>query len=326
MKTTILKALRESGGDYLSGQTLSEALGVSRTAVWKAIGGLREEGYEIESHRRLGYRLMETAPRLTEEDLALALRPMGIETIRYRETLTSTNDEAKALAASGADLPGVVVSIEQTSGRGRRGRQWLSPKGDGLYISFFLAPEIAPERAASLTHLAAYAVNGALAHLIDREVGIKWPNDLVIGGKKVVGILTELSAEVGSLNYVVVGIGLNLKQTTFPEALREQATSLVLEGIEPPDGIELAREISARFLDAVHLYEETGTLAHVLPALREASVTLGRRVRILRPESTIETKALDLDEEGALVVESPEGGTERIYFGEVSVRGLAGYA
>lgn len=326
MKTTILKALRESGSEYLSGQTLSEALGVSRTAVWKAIGALREEGYAIESHRRLGYRLTETAPRLTEEDLVLALGPLGIRTVRYRERLGSTNDEAKGLGSGGAALPGVVVSSEQTAGRGRRGRQWLSPKGEGLYISFVLSPAIAPERAASLTHLAAYAVHGALLRLTGAKIGIKWPNDLVLDGKKVVGILTELSAEVGSLNYVVVGIGLNLKQRLFPEALRQQATSLLQEGIEPPEEIALVREIAKSFFEAVAVYEREQNLEHVLPVLREASVTLGHRVRILRPEQTIETTALDLDEEGALVVEGPDGGTERIYFGEVSVRGLAGYA
>ncbi len=226
----ILGFLAESGEDYTSGEALSGKLGLSRTAVWKRVEALRTKGYRIDAVPARGYRLVGVPDRLTSLELAplLSTRELG-RTIHHHESLGSTNEVAFRLAQDGAEHGEVVVAEQQTAGKGRRGRVWVSPPGLNLYFSAILRPELPPQRAPELTLVAAVALAEALREF-GTEAAIKWPNDVQIEGRKVAGILTELSAEPERVHFVVVGVGVNLNSQAghFPEELREVATSLAL--------------------------------------------------------------------------------------------------
>lgn len=218
MRTELLKILRESD-DYVSGQQLCDQFGVSRTAVWKAISQLREEGYDIEAVKNRGYKLGsgETPDLLTASEIVSRLHTeqMGKNCI-FLESVDSTNNYAKRIAEQGAETGTLVVAEEQTGGKGRRGRSWETPKGANIAMTILLKPQIRPEHASRLTLLMAMAVVRGIQSVTGLEAGIKWPNDVVVDGHKVCGILTEMSTEVDYINYVVIGTGINVNQTEFP--------------------------------------------------------------------------------------------------------------
>ena len=229
MKTRILKELKEAG-DYISGQELCEKLQVSRTAVWKHIKALREEGYRIDSVTNKGYKLLDSPDSITAEEIGSDLDTEWLgRNLRYYETIDSTNLEIRRLAEEGAPHGTTAVAEEQTSGKGRRGRSWLGKAGCGIWMSFLLRPQIAVENSSMLTLITALAVEKAVGEETGLQCQIKWPNDIIVNGKKLCGILTELSAQMDELNYVVVGIGINANMQEFPDDLRDKATSLRIE-------------------------------------------------------------------------------------------------
>lgn len=325
MRTKVLKALKESNERYLSGEELSQKIGVSRTSVWKHIKKLRQEGYHIESVASRGYRLIEETDVLSEAELELAIQEIQIiDSVTYLKTVGSTNSYAKKMAdqiKNGA----LVISDEQTGGRGRLGRNWVSPPATGIWMSLILMPDIAPYEASKITQIAAAAVTKALALTTGMEFAIKWPNDILLNGKKVCGILTEMSAELNSINYLIVGIGINVNMDVFPDEIKEIATSLRIESGKQHRRHAIVAEILKQFEALYKDFLTTKSMEKALVICRLKSAVLGKNVRIIKKNQTMEAKAIDISSDGELIIEKSDGQQERIFSGEVSVRGLDGY-
>ena len=326
LRDDVLALLRQQEGRPLSGEAVSQALGVSRAAVWKAMERLRQEGYLISSAPRKGYWLERSPDRLSAGELARPGRRVGRELVCL-ETVDSTNNDLKRRAVGEAPDGLVVVAEEQTGGRGRRGRSFASPAGKGLYLSALLRPSCTLEQLPALTAWSAVAVCDAVEALCGVRPGIKWPNDVILEGRKLCGILTELEleAESGALRYVVVGIGLNLSQTEadFGPELAPTAISLAQALGAAPRRAEAARAL----LDGLdRLYadfprEQAGWLARY----RADCLTVGRPIRVLSAGGAREGTALGVEEDFSLRVAWKDGGEEVLSSGEVSVRGLLGY-
>ena len=325
MKAEIIRKLKETDG-YVSGQQLCETLGVSRTAVWKAIRRVRDEGYQIEAVRNRGYRLLRTADVLTETECRsdLAGRWLGNPFYFFDET-DSTNTQAKLLAERGAPEGTLVLAETQTAGKGRRGRSWVSPPGDGLWFSFVLRPSIRPSVTPMLTLVAAMAVAAGIEDVTGLPARIKWPNDIVISGKKAVGILTELSAEALETNYVIVGIGINVNTTDFPEEIRKTATSLYLESGVYFNRSSIVAAVMKRMEPYYKTYLSTVSLAELRDEYMKRLVSLDRDVVVLEPQRERRGVCEGIDHNGCLLVRGEDGSVERVMSGEVSVRGIYGY-
>lgn len=325
-KDAVLELL--AGGGYVSGQRMSEQLGLSRAAVWKAIDRLRAEGYTIESATNRGYCLTGWPNRLTREGVVRLLEGHPWQDrVQVLSAVDSTNNYAKAAAAQEAPHGTVILSDYQSGGRGRRGRSFSSPKGMGVYCSVVLRYDVPPEKLLHLTTVIAEATRRAITAVTGLDVGIKWTNDLVLERRKLCGILTELSleAETGLTGYVIPGIGVNCGQRPgdFPPEIRNMAISLEQALNGPVDRCALAAEMVRQYhLAAGDMLTDPGPW---LEGYRAHSVTLGRDVQILRGDTVRQAYAEDIDDEGGLVVRFPDGTREIIRAGEVSVRGLYGY-
>ena len=324
MKQEILRLLKEEKG-YVSGQALCDRFQVSRTAVWKAVRQLEEEGYAIEAVRNRGYRLTGCPDRLTEEELGSEICGWAGRSICYREETESTNDLAKKLAAEGCPEGTLVTADYQSAGKGRRGRAWSSPKGEAVYMSLVRRPDLPPASASMVTLVGAMAVTAAVGRETGLSCQIKWPNDVVSGGRKVCGILTEMSAELDCIHYIVMGMGINTGQREFPEELREKATSLLLECGRPVNRCRLAAAVLEEFEGLYARFLEDGDLRGLAAEYNSRLAGLGREVRILDPAGAYTGVSRGIDEEGRLLVEMDGGDTRRVVSGEVSVRGLYGY-
>ncbi len=325
MKTAILSCLKKRNG-FISGEQLSNELGVSRTAVWKVINQLREEGYEIESVTRKGYRLTCDADRITAEEIGLYNKSVwaGRE-VEYFEVTDSTNVRIHEFARQGRKNGLLAVCEEQTLGRGRRGRTWISPPGTGIWMSLLLRPRIEPQKASMVTIVTALALARAIDEMTDLHPQIKWPNDVIVGGRKVSGILTEMSADMDEVHYIVVGIGINANTEVFDPAIEEMATSLYLAGGKK---IERARLIAAFCEQFERLYEAfliSGDLWKIKKEYESYLVNIGREVKIIKNREEKIRTALGINEVGELIVEDRAGKKETVMSGEVSVRGLYGY-
>ncbi|MDK2794712.1 MAG: BirA family transcriptional regulator, partial [Caldanaerobacter sp.] len=228
LRQKLVEILKQNREDFISGQKLSEIMKVSRTAIWKQIKELEKLGYKIQAHRKLGYRLISEPDLLIYEEIAPYLNTKFIgRNYIHKESLSSTNDMAKELAYKVPDGT-VIVAEEQTKGRGRMGRSWFSEKSSCILTSVILKPQIRPENTVALTQVAALAVVKAIEEVCSVKTKIKWPNDIILNSKKVCGILTEMSSEIDVVNYIVIGIGINVNCTEFPDDLKEKATSLQL--------------------------------------------------------------------------------------------------
>ncbi len=319
-KDAILELLRQHADTYVSGAELAKTLSVSRTAVWKGIEQLREEGYEIDSVTNKGYRLSSASDVLREEDVRKYLAVEGLDVRVYR-SITSTNTVLKTMAEEGAPEGRCLIAGEQTAGRGRRGRSFYSPPDSGIYLSILLRPALQAADATSITACAAVAVAEAIESLATVNAEIKWVNDIYIDGKKVCGILTEasLDCESGQVNYLIVGIGINTRVPTsdFPEDLRSIAGSAFGEKPIP----ELRCRLAAGVLNRLMYYYGSLTDKAWFDEYRRRSLVLGMEINILaagkEPEPAV---ALDLDRDFALVVRTESGELRRLNSGEVSVR------
>lgn len=325
MKKEILKRLKETD-EYVSGQELCESLGVSRTAVWKAVRQLEEDGYQIQAVRNKGYRLGKTSDVLSEEELSEAIcGSWAGKHLTVLRAVDSTNLEARRQAEAGAPHGTLVLAEQQTAGRGRRGRSWESPGGKGIWMSLLLRPEFAPSHASMLTLLAAMAVERGIRQATALSCEIKWPNDLVLNGKKVCGILTEMSTEEDSIRYVVVGIGINANLQEFPEELKDKATSLYLESGRPVQRGDL---VSAVLLAWEHYYDiflKTLDFSSLMEEYNEHLINRNRQVTVLAPSGSWQGVSLGIDAKGQLLVKRPGKAVEPVMSGEVSVRGVYGY-
>lgn len=320
----VLSILQKANGQYVSGEYLSKCLGITRSAVWKRIAAIKNEGYSIEASTRKGYRLDPAnypygAPAIRQ---GLKTLFMGRELKFYKE-IDSTNTTLKRLASEGAPEGTVIVADCQNAGRGRLGRSWASASGKGIWMSVLLRPALRPSDVQTLTLAASVAVCRALESFKIPGVGIKWPNDILIGGKKVCGILAELSAEAERVTWVIIGIGLNVNHMAgdFPPELSTTATSLRLglDSNKPLDCSSLASEIINRLEEVYESYLKEGS-AWVAKEWKRWNLTLGKRVYLTFHNERINALAYDIRPDGRLIVKKDDGTSLEVFSGEVSLR------
>jgi BirA family biotin operon repressor/biotin-[acetyl-CoA-carboxylase] ligase len=325
MKAKILSMLRGTDG-YISGQQLCEKFQVSRTAVWKVMEQLKAEGYQIEAVRNRGYHLEKAPDVITKTELESLLDTAwaGRNIIYFLET-DSTNTQAKRLGDEGAAHGTLAVAEKQTGGKGRRGRRWESPAGSSIYMSILLRPDILPNQAPMLTLVMALSVAKAIQVCVGEEALIKWPNDIVINGRKVCGILTEMSTEIQWINHVVIGTGINVNTENFPAEIAETATSLYLESGKRQKRSLLTAEILRQFERYYSLFLDAGDLSGIQEEYNSLLVNFGREVRVLEPGHEYNGVAGGINETGELLIHTKDGQIRQVYAGEVSVRGIYGY-
>ncbi len=325
MKSEILKYLRETEG-YISGQELCDKFSVSRTAIWKVIGQLKDEGYEIEAIRNKGYHLMESPDIMNKATIESHIfsKTMGREVVYYSE-VDSTNIQAKLLGEKGSVEGTLVISDMQSKGKGRRGNSWESPAGSNIFMSLLIRPKFEPVKAPMLTLVMAYSIAKVLNESEEMEVQIKWPNDIVLNKKKICGILTEMSTEIDYINYVVIGVGLNCNIEEFPAELAEIGTSIKKETGTMVLRAELIGEIMNEFEAQYENFCREESLSYIREEYNQLLVNKNQSVKVLDPKGTFEATALGIDQTGALLVEREGGVCEAIFAGEVSVRGMYGY-
>lgn len=324
-KEEMVRLLTESE-DYVSGQELCERFGVSRTAVWKAIKQLEKDGYNIEAVNNKGYHLVENTLMMSEIEINryMDTQQMGRELVFHKKT-GSTNIDVKVLAENGAKEGLLVVADMQEAGRGRRGREWVSPSGESIYMSLLLRPSCPPDKASSITLVMALAILEAVEELQPGVAGIKWPNDIVINKKKMCGILTEMSAEIDAIHYVVVGVGINVNQTEFAPEIAQTATSLCLELGHKVNRSELVARTMHYFEINYQEFLKTYDLTGLIDKYNSYLINKDKEVRVLDPQGEYEGVALGINEKGELCVRKEDGTVVEVYAGEVSVRGLYGY-
>lgn len=325
LKSDVLKILKESEG-YVSGQLICDRLDVSRTAVWKIIKKLRNDGYNIAAVRNKGYLLNEPYDILNEEELISGLDCEWIgKSIHYFPKTDSTNNCIKRLAEKGEKHGTLAVADLQEAGKGRRGREWFSPPGTGIWMSLLLRPGFEPESASMLTLAAAMAVASAVRNEAGLEAEIKWPNDIVVNGKKICGILTEMSVEADYINYIVCGIGINVNHTEFPEDISGTATSLAIEKGRAFNRLPIIADVLRSFEKYYSIFLETQDMEKLMDEYNNILVNRDSEVRVIDPKGQWCGKALGINSKGELMVEKEDGTVVRVYSGEVSVRGIYGY-
>jgi BirA family biotin operon repressor/biotin-[acetyl-CoA-carboxylase] ligase len=322
MDEEILQLLRDHSSDFLSGEKISRRLKVSRTAVWKRIQRLRTLGYEIEASTRAGYRLIRSADLLTPSEIKPILNTKWIgKRIHYFQTLDSTNSKAYELALNGAEEGEVIIAESQEKGKGRLGRQWFSPPCLNIYVSLILRPKIPPHQASLVTLMAAVATADAIGNFTGLIPLIKWPNDILLRGRKVAGLLNEIHSEVDQIHFVILGIGINLNVDArmFSKEIRKVATSLKIE-----TGLAVSRKAFLRslFLELERWYamfSEEGSDV-VLKAWRDRAHIEGKQVKVTSFGETLAGRAIDVDSDGALLLETEGGTRKRVVAGDIEYK------
>lgn len=318
----ILKVLRANPGEYVSSEELCKDAGISRAAIWKRMETLREEGYEIEASPHLGYRLIASPDRLIADEIkwGLKARIFGKDVIAYKK-VDSTNDAAYLLAEKGMKEGTVVVAEEQAAGKGRHGRRWVSPPKGGIYMSFILRPDMMPNEMPRMTLLAAVATAKAIRELSGLAAVIKWPNDVLINGRKVCGILTEMKAEPDSVDFIVIGIGINVN--TGREHLPKAAASLKDELAKTGRAgsvsrVELARKLIGCLEEEYVLLKKRG-FGPIIEEWKALSDIIGSRIKVIGHSRTFEGQAHDIDQDGSLVVRRERGQMEKVSSADIVI-------
>lgn len=301
--------------EYVSGDYISHRLGISRQALWKQIQELKEIGYDIVAVPHLGYKLVSSPDRLFAQEISRQLQTKLIgKKIYYFDEIPSTMDIATQLGIAGTAEGTLVISEYQSKGRGRLGRNWVSPKYKGIYLSLILKPKILPNQTPILTLLTAISIFEAIKENTGIETQIKWPNDILIHNKKIAGVLTELNAEMDEIRFVVIGIGLNVNNDA--KSLPTGATSLKLQKKEDISRVELSQEMLRRIEFNYHLFLQKGSLP-IVEKWRELSSTLGKMVKVVSHRHSIDGQAIDIDVDGSLLVRKNSGVTEKVTAGDV---------
>jgi BirA family transcriptional regulator, biotin operon repressor / biotin---[acetyl-CoA-carboxylase] ligase len=320
----ILRALRNAAADgAVSGADLADQLGISRAAIWARIQELRLLGYEIQASPHEGYRLRSVPDVLHADDLLSLLGPGMVigRDIRVFQETTSTNDVVDKLGRDGVKEGVVVFAESQTKGRGRLGRNWVSARAKGLWFSVLLRPPLAPESATQITVASATAMARAIRNVSGLPAEIKWPNDILVNDRKICGILTEMTAELDKINYIVLGIGVNANfaPSDFPADLRKTATSLAIEAGRPFQRSEVALAILTE-LDRDYARVRSGQFEALADEWESSCTTIGRNVEIACGQRIVHGRAESLDPAGALLVRTQHGHLERIIGGDVTLR------
>lgn len=326
MKNEILRLLKTSD-TYISGQQLCGYFKVSRTSVWKVMEQLKKEGYEIEAVRNRGYRLVSSPDVISEAEIKslLGTEWAGRKVVYYDET-DSTNNRAKDSGEKNGAHGTLFIADKQNAGKGRRGRAWESPSGKSIYMTILLRPQITPDKAPMLTLIMGLSVAEGIRKVSGAETEIKWPNDIVMNKKKVCGILTEMATEMEYVNYVVIGVGINVNQEYFSEGIKEIATSLYEETGTVYQRSELIAAVLERFEKNYEMFLETGDLSGIRKAYDSILVNRGQEVKVLEPGNEYRAVAEGINKNGELIVRLSDGRQKNIFAGEVSVRGIYGYA
>ena len=321
VRSAILEMLRCQSGKFVSGEELGRRLNISRTAVSKQIQKLRQEGYGIDSTVSQGHRLISLPDLLRPDEVLSCLKTkiFGQELV-YFSQLGSTNDEAKKRAVEGCPEGTLIITEAQLGGRGRLSRGWFSPHAKGIWFSVVLRPPFPPQEAPKSTLMAAVALNRAIRQQTGIPCGIKWPNDILCNGKKLVGILTEMNSEMDAINHIVIGMGINVNIAAeeFPPELGEIATSLLMETGSPVSRLDLFVCVLEQ-LEKLYLSVKSDGFASVLDAWRQESITLNQMVTVSGADRSFIGKAVDIDADGALLV-ATDSGIEKVLAGDVSIR------
>lgn len=325
MKEKILEILQRADG-YVSGQELCRQLGVSRTAVWKNIQSLKGEGYSIDGVNNKGYMLVGSPDVMSAESISgyLTTREFARKLYYYDET-DSTNTRAKLAGETACEHGALFVANRQTAGKGRRGHSWSSDKGTTISMSYLLKPDIDISCVSRITLVAALSLAHALRQIDGVNPQIKWPNDVVSNGKKLVGILTEMTSEGTDISYVVVGIGINVFNSSFPEELSDKATSVLLENGKGCDRSWLVAQVSNEFEKLYDRFIENRDLSFMVDEYNEYLVNRNSQVYVIDGGDKRMYTALGLSHDGGLLVKDENGEIQNIISGEVSVRGIYGY-
>jgi len=319
MDEAILKLLREQPSAFVSGEEISRELNVSRTAIWKRMKSLRASGYEIEASRRLGYRLIRSPDLLTPSEIKPLLKTKRLgKVIHYFRSIGSTNAEAYRLALRGASEGEVVIAESQEKGRGRLGRNWFSPPLLNLYLSVILRPPIPPHQASLMTLMAAVATAQGIEEFSGLHPVIKWPNDILVKNRKVAGLLNEIHSETDRIHFLILGIGVNLNMDgrMFSKEIRDVATSLKMEmgkAISRKDFVRRLLEILEKWYE---VFLKEGGKA-ILEAWKERAQIRGKQVKVSSFGETLVGRAIDVDSEGRLILETETGEQRRVVAGDV---------
>ncbi len=319
VKDKFLKRLFEANGEPVSGQEIADEFGLSRTAIWKYVKEFEKAGYEIGSIRKKGYYLISTPDLVTEVNIKKHLQTKRYgKTVHYLETCDSTQPIAHDLAQKGAADGTIVISEEQLEGKGRMARSWASKSYKGIWMSVILKPELTPQQAPQITLVAAVAIVRAIEEVTALVPQIKWPNDLLVNGKKITGILTELQADPDQIKALILGIGINVNQdeTEFPDELASIATSLKIEVDNEVNRAKLVATILSYLEHYVTLYVTKG-FKPIKLLWESYSTTIGKNVRAVMLRETIEGIATGITDEGMLELTLTDGTIRKIYSGDI---------
>lgn len=321
LRKRLLEAFTNNEEDFLSGQHLADLIGCSRTAVWKHIEELRKEGFELEAVRRKGYRIVTVPEKITANEVRLGLTTKRLgQQIHYEDTVDSTQKVAQRLSFEGAPDGTVVIAEVQTAGRGRMDRRWYAPKFTGVWMSVLLRPNLLPQKAPQLTLIVAVAVVQAIEEMTDLHPQIKWPNDILIGYKKVTGILTEMEAESDRIKSIIIGIGINVNQEveSYPEELQSIATSLFIETGQKVNRAELIRHVLVKLEKLYDIYLAEGF--YPIKILWESyAVSIGKMITARMMNGNIYGKALGITDEGVLMIEDEAGKIHYVYSADIEL-------
>ena len=318
MEEKILKELKNAK-DYISGEGLSSNLMVSRSAIWKHIKNLKAKGYIIEGISNKGYKLISTPDVINSNEVSelLTTAQLGRNIIHF-DTIDSTNKKAKELASKGAEDGTIIISEIQESGSGRFKRVWASPKG-GIWFSMILRPNIVPTECTKVTQITAAAMYKSLSSF-GANVNIKWPNDIVLNNKKLCGILTELKCDLETVDYLVVGIGLNVNIENFDDEISSIATSLKIEFNKDFNRTEIISSFLNTFEGLYNQFVNNGDISETIAICREHSNLFGKKAKLITCNNEEEVTCLRLSEEGNLIVKDSHGNEKAVLSGEITFK------
>ena len=322
LRQSILMALKENNGEWLSGEVLSASLDLSRTMIWKQIKQLKAEGYVVESSSKKGYRLVACPDILSADEVCpgLITEVFGRRDYFYYPSIDSTNRQARILASQGYPEGTVVVADMQTDGRGRRGRSWYSPAGQGIYMSLILRPRIPLKEISRISLMPAVALAETLQEELGLAARIKWPNDILINHKKIAGILSEAITDMDGIEFVVIGMGLNINnpESDFPDDFRTDPTSILTEMKQPASRVRILQSLLAK-LEYHYQLLQKGDFVETLAAGRRMSMVIGQKVSLETSQGIVTGRAVDIDENGFLLVDEGSGVQHTVISGEIEV-------
>lgn len=321
IRKKLLEAFSNAGEEYISGQKIAELTGASRTAVWKHIEDLRNEGYVLEAVRKKGYRIVSVPNKMSADSIRLHLKSKTLgQQIYYYDTVDTTQKVANELANTTGVEGTIVVADTQTAGKGRLARQWSSAKGKGIWMSIILKPNIPIHQAPKLTLITAVAVAQGIQATTGIKPHIKWPNDLLLNGKKIVGILTEMQAEADGIHSVVIGVGINCNQLVedFTPELKDIATSLLVEGGEAVSREELICSVLQHLEELYQTFQQEG-FAEIKKLWESFAINMGKTITATTAQGRITGIALGITEDGVLLLKDESGKVHSIYSADIEI-------